>query len=456
MPVRTKKKENPYPLVALVGRVNVGKSTLFNRLIEQKKAVVSDVAGTTRDVNYGFCTWRDFTFQVADSGGFVPKPSDEIEKKTYEHAVALLKKAGLILFIVDGKDGITPEDRAYLKIVRKTTTVPVWLVVNKVDKTTEHRDISAQKWENLGLGTPRDISASSGRGLGDLLDEAQPLLQNAVQPISNVPPIKVAIIGRTNVGKSSLLNAILEEDRVIASPIAHTTREPQDMLIVYNDQPILLVDTVGIRKKSKVEGGVESDGVKRSIDNIEKADVVLLVLDASVTASKQESRLADIAVTSGAGVVFVVNKWDLVEEKTVKSSNAYTAYFNKFFAFINWAPNIFVSALTKQRVKKILDIILEVQKEREKTIPQEELTAFLKKAMTRQPPIWQMGRKKPKIFSIKQRPQNPPTFILEVNSRAAIRYEYLRYLENRLREQYGFAGTPVNVVTEERIKKGDA
>ncbi|MEK7103629.1 MAG: GTPase, partial [Patescibacteria group bacterium] len=178
MPVRTIKKENPYPLVALVGRVNVGKSTLFNRLIEQKKAVVSDVAGTTRDVNYGFCTWRDFTFQVADSGGFVPKPSDEIEKKTYEHAVALLKKAGLILFIVDGKDGITPEDRAYLKIVRKTTTVPVWLVVNKVDKTTEHRDISAQKWENLGLGTPRDISASSGRGLGDLLDEAQPLLQN--------------------------------------------------------------------------------------------------------------------------------------------------------------------------------------------------------------------------------------------------------------------------------------
>lgn len=456
MPVRTIKKENAYPLVALVGRVNVGKSTLFNRLIEQKKAVVSDVAGTTRDVNYGLCTWRDFTFQVADSGGFVPKPSDEIEKKVYDHALALLKKADIILFITDGKDGIHPDDRAYIKVVRKITKAPMWLVVNKIDKTAQHRTISEQKWENLGLGTPHSISASSGRGLGDLLDAAQPILRRAAGPLSTKPPIRVAIIGRTNVGKSSLLNAILEEDRVIASPIAHTTREPQDMLIIYNDQPILLIDTVGIRKKNKVAGGVESDGVKRSIDNIEKADVVLLVLDASVTASKQESRLADIAITSGAGVIFVVNKWDLVEEKTVKSSNAYTAYFKKFFAFVNWAPNIFVSALTKQRVKKILDIIVDVQQEREKTIPQEELTVFLKKAMTRQPPIWQMGRKKPKIFGIKQRPQNPPTFILTVNSRAAIRYEYLRYLENRLREQYGFVGTPVNVVTEERIKKGDA
>ncbi|MDP2656119.1 MAG: ribosome biogenesis GTPase Der [bacterium] len=456
MPVRTIQKENPYPLVALVGRVNVGKSTLFNRLIEEKKAVISSDAGTTRDVNYGIGNWRDFTFQVADSGGFVPKPTDEIEEKTYAHALAMLKKADVILFIVDGKEDIHPDDRAYLKVIQKATKTPVYLVINKIDKQKEHIALSSQNWNKLGIGSGYSVSAASGRGVGDLLDEVHPLLKRVATPAPTKAPIKVAIVGRTNVGKSSLLNAILDEERVIASPIAHTTREPHDTIIVYEDQPIILIDTVGIRKQSKVQHGIEYEGVKRSIKNIEKADVALLVLDAMTTASKQESRLADIAVSSGAGIVLVVNKWDLVEEKTVKSSDAYKKYFHKFFEFIKWAPDIFVSALTKQRVKKILDIIIEVQKEREKEIPQEELTAFLKTAMTRQPPIWPMGRKRPRIFGIKQRLGCPPTFILSVNSRASIRYEYLRYLENRLRELYSFQGTPVMVVTEEKSKKKSA
>ncbi|MDO8571207.1 MAG: ribosome biogenesis GTPase Der [bacterium] len=449
------KELSQFPVVVLVGRVNVGKSTLFNRLIEQQKAVTAAVPGTTRDINYGLCDWRGKRFLVVDTGGFAGgNPKGEIEKKVYDQVKNMIKRTHLTLFIVDGKHEVNPEDREFLKIVRTLTKSPVMLVANKTDKSSEIRLLPEKGWLKLGLGEPYPISAASGLGVGDLLDTLhEKLALETERPDQEKETVKIAIIGRTNVGKSSLLNKILGEERVIVSPTPHTTREPQDMVLEYEGRQLVLIDTVGMRKKSKVKSRIDREGLSRSIKSIEKADVVILVLESTMTPSQQESRLVQIAKEVGAGVLLLVNKWDLVEGKDTKSVSAFESYFRNVFSFIQWAPIMFVSAESGKRVSKILDAVMSIQKNRENTINQDELDVFIKKALTKQKPNWLMGKKKPVVHGFSQVGTAPPTFALTVNNRTSLSYPYLRYLENRLRENFSLEGTPIRIHTEERTEE---
>lgn len=453
------KEFEAYPLVAIVGRTNVGKSTLFNRLVGEQRAVVAQVAGTTRDSNFGICTWRGRQFVVVDTGGYQPNAQNDIEEKTVLQMKRVVKEADLVLFVVDGQGGITIDDRHFLRDLRKITKKRIIAVGNKIDKSSQCNALFDQMFLQLGLGAPMPVSAVSGLGVGDLLDiilEALPAEREEVDSSEERTPIRIAIIGRTNVGKSSLLNSILGEERVIVSPIEHTTREPQDMHIEYKGVPMVIIDTVGMRKKGKIRSVIDREGFLRSIKSIKKADIVMLVLDASVTTSKQERHLLQIAIDSGAGIMLIVNKWDLVESKDTSTMNVYERYFREQFSFVPWAPILFTSALKEQRVHKITDMILALQTERTKQLAQEHITAFIKQMIKRQPPQILRNKKKPIIYGFTQAGICPPAFTLSVNVAESISYAYLRFLENRLRELYGFAGTPVNIYTEQRKKKYNA
>ncbi len=439
-------------LIVLVGRVNVGKSTLFNTLIEEKKAVASPIPGTTRDVCYGQGTWRGKGFTVVDTGGFVQRPENEIEEQITKHAQRMIKEASVILFVVDSRTGFNPEDRAYFKLLRKLSKAPVVYVANKADSPSLILGTSEKEWLSLGIGAPTPVSAVTGRGVGDLLDDIyEKIGQTDTQEQSEQPPIRVAIVGRTNVGKSSIVNRMLGEERVIVSSIPHTTREPQDTALEFESRQFILVDTVGMRKKTKVRSSLEREGLIRSIQAIKRADVVVLVLESNVTPSKQESRLARIAVDSGAGLVIVINKWDLIEEKQSISSSVYEQFFRKELAFVSWAPMVFISALSGQRTSKILEYVGAVESEREREITQDDLTAFIKRSISKQPPQWMRNKKKPVIYGFSQAGTCPPKFSLSVKDSTGISYAYLRYLENNLRALYGFSGTPVMIYSEMRV-----
>lgn len=454
MPDISYKEIEHYPLVALVGRVNVGKSTLFNILTEKKKAVTAPVPGTTRDINYGLCRWRDREFFAVDTGGYIPKPKTDIEKKVAIQVEGALEKAHVVLFLVDVREGLHTDDKAFIKIIRKHTKAKVLLVGNKADSRKASGATYHPEWLTLGLGEPNFISAISGSGTGDALDTVISFFPpKETQERNPQESIKIAIIGRTNVGKSLLLNGILGEERVIVSDVEHTTREPQDTLIEYDGVPMTLIDTVGIRKKTKVKHGIEREGVSRSMKNIEKADICILVLDSTVTPSKQEKRLAEIAVESGAGLILVANKWDLIEGKQTKTSSAFEQQFREYFSFVSWAPIIFISALSKKRVQNILPLVTAVERQRTKTLSEEELDVFIKRAIAKQPPQWIKGYRKPVIYGFKQRSTRPPTFALYVREAKGVSYSYIRYIENRMREQHGFEGSPVRVCTEQRLKK---
>ncbi|MDP2630513.1 MAG: ribosome biogenesis GTPase Der [Candidatus Uhrbacteria bacterium] len=457
MPTKTKKKAllrpnefAKYPIVALVGRVNVGKSTLFNTILEQKKAVVSAVPGTTRDVNYGLCTWRGKTFALVDTGGFIGKPQSDIDEKVERYGSNVVTTADCILFVGDEKEGPNADDKVFLRNIRKLSDAPIVFIANKADRKRDSEDANWSEWERLGMGIPLRVSALTGRGTGDLLDEIVEKLPNKEdeETQKEVPEIKVAIVGRTNVGKSSILNKIIGQERVIVSPEHHTTREPQDTFLEYNGVGLRIIDTVGMRRKSKISSKIDREGFMRSIRSIEKSDVVILVLESMVTPSKQESRLLSIAKDAGAGVLVVVNKWDMVTEKTAKSSKAYEDFFRNFFKTAQWVPILFISALMGQRTNKILESVMKVIEQRSKTVDQNNLDAFLKDALAHQKPQWIRGRKKPVIFRLQQRSASPPTFIIHANERLAISYSYIRFMEHRLREWFGFEGTPVRIYTE--------
>lgn len=453
------------PRIAIVGSANVGKSTLFNCLIEKPKAMVSPLVGTTRDRNYGSCFWRGKELVLIDTGGFVLKLNsapEQIEKEIQKQLHFAIDEADLILLVVDLKEGFRPEDRYFANLLLKTKK-PIILVGNKADSPTLRERAEEPGWLKFGLGKPIPVSAVNGSGTGDLLDEIiskiktlkiKPKPQKIYTPLVE-KAIKVAIIGKPNVGKSSLLNAILGEERVLVSEVPFTTREPQDTFFIYNDQPYLLIDTAGIRKKTKIEPGLETAGVKRSIRALEGADVALLVTEVHLPLARQDSHLAGLILEKKTGLIIIANKWDLVAPKDSKTINQYTNYYYQYFPYLKWAPILFVSAKTKEKVKNILDLVLKVKKEREKNINKEDLEQFLKNTLKiHETVIHKIGPPiaRPKIIGIKQTGTCPPHFLLITPSKHPLPEAFIKFIEKRLRERFDFVGTPIEVEVKQ-IKK---
>lgn len=443
--------KNKIPKIAIVGRANVGKSTLFNRLIEKNKALVSSIAGTTRDRNIDIACWRDRQFELIDTGGL--DIDNTIEKKIAQGIVSQAEQgiasADLILFLIDIKTGVLPSDKQIAhKLTKAGLKEKIILVGNKADNIKlrqYHKDIFS-----LGLGEPQFISAANGAGTGDLLDlivERLPVnfahtsVSEKEQP---QPKIKIAIVGRPNVGKSSLLNSILGEDRVIVTDIAHTTREAHDTSFVYNGNTFTIVDTAGIRKHARIKpGSLERKSVDKSLAAIRDADVVLLVTEAQKKIDVQDKKISQEILESGKSVIIVANKWDLISGKDTNTVNEHKKYYELTFPYLWWAPLIFISAKEHQRTRKILDLVIDVKKSREMRIADSQLDKFLKSKIKQHRPSRGKGLKNPYIYEIKQLGINPPHFAIYVNDTTILHFSYLRFLQNNLREQFKIIGTPI-------------
>jgi len=440
------------PSVALVGRKNVGKSSLFNRLIEAKQALVSDIPGTTRDVGVGTALWRGQLLTLLDTGGLDIIKKDEIEVNVRKQALRAAKKAHVIVFVGDAQTGPLSTDILLAKELRKAGK-PVVLVVNKADSASARRETGDQ-WKKLGFGSPIAVSAATGGGTGDLLDRVFEVLEAEKLPLEDIEPLAtIAMLGRPNVGKSSLLNALIGEERVIVSEIPHTTREPQDTLLFYDDKPILVVDTAGIRKRAHIERGLESASVDKSLVALKRADVVFLVLDVSFGIGAQDQHLAGLAIESGKGVVLVVNKWDTLSSKTTKTGDEMRADILEQLPFLTWAPFAFVSAKTGTRVHTLLDIALRVKAARERVLTEDELDDFnakivkpyLESRISHKKTAMGVKRKHAHVYGIRQTQSAPPKFMMVVKDKNFTDPSLTRFVENRLREYFDLVGTPVTV-----------
>ncbi|PJE76068.1 ribosome biogenesis GTPase Der [Candidatus Uhrbacteria bacterium CG10_big_fil_rev_8_21_14_0_10_48_11] len=438
--------------VALVGRVNVGKSTLFNRLVGDRQALVSPIPGTTRDRREAEVIWRGEPFTLIDTGGVevpgqvIAGTRDDFTSRITEQTEAALAGASAVVFVTSAIDGVLPQDKSWARAL--AGRYPTLLVVNKAD-TNAQADRAAEFF-SLGLGEPHPVSAVSGRSTGDMLDALYALL--ATVPCETqteaatkaTPGINLAIIGQPNSGKSSLLNALLGEERFITSPKAHTTREPQDVTLVYFGQRLTLVDTAGIRRQYQQTRGIERMGITASLKTITRASVVFLMIDALKGPSFQDQRLASMVIEEGRGLVIIVNKWDLITPKTAATPKAFTTDFRQRLPGLDWAPLAFVSAKTKQRVRSLLDLAITVSKERQKWIDDATLQTFATKAVRQHKPARGGGVKHPRIIDFVQIGIEPPAFKLTIEGE--LHPSYLRFLKNRLRETYGFAGTPISIL----------
>ncbi|GAB4476715.1 MAG: ribosome biogenesis GTPase Der [Anaerolineales bacterium] len=453
------------PLVALVGRPNVGKSTLFNRLIEQRLAVVDDIPGTTRDRLIAEAEWSGHVFDVVDTGGIDPlhvgsrqrgKPlsigSAEFIDQIRQQAEMAIRESDAVLFITDAESGITPADREVAQILRQlqreengTLVPPVLLVVNKAD--SHQRRLDALEFYELGLGDPYPISALHGTGTGDLLDALISVLPE-VKEEEEDNSIKIAIVGKPNVGKSSLLNRLLGEERVIVSPIPGTTRDAVDTHLIFQDIPLTLIDTAGIRRRGRIETGVEKYSVLRTLKAIERSDVALLLLDATTGITAQDAHIAGYILEAWKSVVIVVNKWDAIEKDNF-TLHSYTQTIRQELRFLDYAPILFISAKTGLRVEQVLPTAIRVQEERLVRLPTSKLNQILQNALDRHTPPAHAGRAL-KIFYGTQVRSDPPTFLIYVNDHRLAHFTYLRYLENCLREEYPFEGTPIRIVLKNR------
>jgi GTP-binding protein len=453
----------PKPVVALVGRPNVGKSTLFNRLAGERLAVVDEVPGTTRDRLVAESEWNGVTFDIVDTGGIDPVPSsagkqplsvgssDFIEAIRFQ-AEAAIQEADVVLFITEADSGVTPADQEVAQILRRYQQdregrrwPPVLLVVNKADSPAR-RDQALQFYE-LGMGEPYAISAVHGTGTGDMLDELVNLLP-ASEEETEVDSVKIAIVGKPNSGKSSLLNKLLGEERAIVSPIPGTTRDAVDTQMEYEGIQITLIDTAGIRKRGKIMPGVEKYSVLRSLRAIERADVSLLVVDATSGITAQDTHIAGFILDAWKSVVLLVNKWDTVQKDTF-TMDEYTRHIRSELNFVDYVPVLFISAKTGQRVERVLPTALQVQEERLVRLSTSQLNQIFQKAQDVHPAPTQSGRQL-KIYYCTQVRSDPPTFLLYVNDPQLAHFSYIRYLENQLRQVYPFLGTPVRLVLRPR------
>ena len=434
------------PLVAIVGRPNVGKSTLFNKLIGKRVAIVEDTPGVTRDRIYGDATWLSYAFTLIDTGGIEPAREDIISRQMRRQAELAIDTADVIIFLVDGREGMTASDVEVAEMLRRSKK-PTVLAVNKVD--AQKFEENAYEFYSLGLGTPFTISASQGLGLGDLLDEvvADFEKEDIEEPEDKVK--NIAVVGKPNVGKSSLVNALLGDERTIVSDIPGTTRDAIDTPFTYNGMDYVLVDTAGIRRKRAVEDEtIERYSVIRSLGAIRRADVVLIVVDAEQGLSEQDVRIAGYVHEEGKASVLIVNKWDLIEKDT-HTMHKFKNTLAVDLAFMNYVPMLFVSAKTGQRVNQAIRFVEDVYKQTSTRITTGTLNDIVNEAITLTEPPSDKGRRL-KIYYATQVAVCPPTFVLKVNDPKLMHFSYARYLENFLRKSFGLTGTPIRLYIRPR------
>ena len=428
------------PLVALVGRPNVGKSTLFNRLVGERLAIVEDIPGTTRDRHYADVEWGGCVFTVIDTGGLVLSASDKITEQVRAQAQVAIEEADVIVFMTDIMDGLTGPDADIADILRRTRK-PIILTVNKVDNLK--REMNLHEFYSLGLGDPLSISAEKGLSTGELLERVTQALPG-LPPEEETDALHVALVGRTNVGKSLLLNRLLGQERVIVSEIPGTTRDAIDTALRYHGEEIVMIDTAGIRRRGRIERGVEKYSVLRSLKAISRANVVLLLIDAAEGVTAQDAHIAGYILDQAKSVIVLVNKWDLVEKNT-HTMPMYEAYVRRELKFMAYVPVLFISALTRQRVNRILPLVLRIRQECTVRLSTSQINDLIRRATARRSPPTKWGRKL-RIYYGTQAGTAPPTFVFFVNDQRLVHFGYKRYLENQIRQRYKFEGTPLRLV----------
>ena len=436
-------------IVAIVGRPNVGKSTLFNALAGETVSIVQDTPGVTRDRIYATGTWLDKTYTLIDTGGIEPDSGDVNLSKMREQAEIAIETADVIIFLTDVRQGLQDADSKVADMLRKSGK-PVVLAVNKVDSFTRQM-VDVYEFYNLGIGDPVAISAVSKKGLGDLLERVfEHEKESEVSPEEDDRP-RIAVIGKPNTGKSSLVNRLLKEDRMIVSDIAGTTRDAIDSVVRFRDREYVFTDTAGLRRKSRIHEEIEQYSIIRAVSAVEKSDVVILMVDASEGVTEQDAKIAGIAHDRGKGALILVNKWDLVE-KDDKTIYRFTENIKKTLSFMPYAQLLFVSVKTGQRVDKLFDMLDTVIQNQNLRIPTGVLNEIVSEAVVRQQPPSDKG-KRLKIFYATEVSVKPPTFVIFVNSKELMHFSYTRYLENTIREAFGFMGTPLRFIIRERSEK---
>ena len=436
-------------IVAIVGRPNVGKSTLFNALAGETVSIVQDTPGVTRDRIYATGSWLDKTYTLIDTGGIEPDSGDVILSKMREQAEIAIETADVIIFLVDVRQGLQDADSKVADMLRKSGK-PVVLAVNKVDSFTKQM-VDVYEFYNLGIGDPVAISAVSKKGLGDLLERVFEYEKESDASDEEDDRPRIAVIGKPNTGKSSLVNRLLKEDRMIVSDIAGTTRDAIDSVVRFRDREYVFTDTAGLRRKSRIKEEIEQFSIIRAVTAVEKSDVVILMLDASEGVTEQDAKIAGIAHDRGKGVLILVNKWDLVE-KDDKTIYRFTENIKKTLSFMPYAQLLFISVKTGQRVDKLFDMLDTVIQNQNLRIPTGVLNEIISEAVVMQQPPSDKG-KRLKIFYATEVSVKPPTFVIFVNSKELMHFSYTRYLENKIREAFGFMGTPLRFVIRERGEK---
>jgi GTP-binding protein len=445
-PLSTKEEKMSKPIVAVVGRPNVGKSTLFNKIAGERISIVKDTPGVTRDRIYAETDWLGQRFTLIDTGGMEPNADDVILKHILTQAEIAIETADIIIFVTDVRQGVTDADTKVANILRRAKK-PVVLAVNKVDDMTK-MSLDVYEFYSLGMGDPIPVSSVNMLGIGDMLDEVVKYFPDDSEEDKEEDKIRVAIIGKPNVGKSSLINKILGENRLIVSDIAGTTRDAIDTEIEIDGQKYVFIDTAGMRRKSRIKEDIERYSIIRAVAAVERCDVAVLVIDANEGVTDQDSKIAGIAHERGKATVIAVNKWDDVE-KNDKTMNEFLKNIANELSYMSYAPKVFISAKTGQRLNKLIDTIKAVRENNNLRISTGVLNDVLIDAMAMQQPPSDKGRQL-RIYYITQATVKPPTFVLFVNNRELLHFSYRRYIENQLRDNFGFVGTPIHFVVRER------
>ena len=437
------------PIVAIVGRPNVGKSTLFNVIAGDTISIVKDTPGVTRDRIYADCDWLNMNFTLIDTGGIEPDSKDIILSQMREQAEIAISTADVIIFIVDVRQGLVDSDAKVADMLRKSHK-PVVLAVNKVDSVAKYGN-DVYEFYNLGIGEPVAVSAASRLGIGDLLDEVVKHFDSEQMEEEEDERPRIAVVGKPNVGKSSIINKLVGENRVIVSDIAGTTRDAVDTEVIHEGTPYVFIDTAGLRRKSKIKEELERYSIIRTVSAVERADVVVVVIDATEGVTEQDAKIAGIAHERGKGIIVAVNKWDAIE-KTDKTIYEYTRKIKEVLSFIPYAEYLFISAATGQRLTKLFEMIDVVRQNQNLRVATGVLNEIMTEAVAMQQPPSDKG-KRLKIYYMTQVAVKPPTFVIFVNDKELMHFSYTRYLENQIRNAFGFKGTSLKFLVRERKGK---